>query len=593
MKDENSKQILTDNQDSGKAPDETRVDMKRYKKVRSFFLKAFIHAVFWDIFLNRKYLRVFRKDPVSRWQKTARDFRSLALEMGGVLIKLGQFLSIRVDILPLEVTRELAGLQDEVPPEPIEKILQQLENDFEKPVSRVFADFEHTPLGAASLAQAHKAVLPTGEPVVVKVMRPDIDVIVETDLSAINLALKWLKMYKRVRKRVDLDWLSREFSSVTRRELETSLEGKNAEQFAMDFMDNETVYIPKIHWEYTRKRCLTMEDVSYLRIADTEAIEKTGIDRSKVADALHGIYMHQVFETNFVHVDPHPGNLFVRPLPTAEEMESGKTGFCPGEEVPYRENRPFQIAFVDFGMTATIPKRLRASLRQYVVGVGTHDAYKVVQSFVSGGTLLQGADLRRLEEVHEAMFERLWGVRMGQIKSIAMGEARYFLKEYRDVIYDAPFQFQVDMLFVMRAVGILSGMTTNLDPDFDPWTKTVPYAEKFIKEEFKNNWQGVAQEGFNIARLLTKLPQDMDRFLGRANRGRLSVQTDFSKNTKELILRVDKGVRRLSFSVMASGCVIAGALLYQGKGNCTEIGYGFWITAFILFLLGFRNNNGA
>ena len=174
--------------------DPSKIDLKRYRKVRWFFARAFLHVIWWDIFLNRPLLRWLRTPPLPRWQKIARRYRYLAVEMGGVLIKLGQFLSIRVDILPPEVTGELAGLQDEIPPASLNTIITQIEADFGRPLSHIFEWFSPEPLGAASLAQAYLARLRSGEQVVVKVLRPGIDVLVETDLAAIALALQWLKI---------------------------------------------------------------------------------------------------------------------------------------------------------------------------------------------------------------------------------------------------------------------------------------------------------------------------------------------------------------------------------------------------------------
>jgi predicted unusual protein kinase regulating ubiquinone biosynthesis (AarF/ABC1/UbiB family) len=360
-----------------------KINLKRYRRVRWFFFKAFIHVLFWDIFLNRPVFNYFRTAPLPRWQRIARDYRALAVEMGGVLIKLGQFLSIRVDILPPEVTGELAGLQDEIPAEAMDKVIDQIEEDFGRPLEEVFSDFSLEPMGAASLAQAHTARLLNGQEVVVKVLRPGIDVLVETDLAAIALAMRWLKLYRRISDRVDLEWLAEEFTAVTRKELDFAAESENAKRFAADFADDPQVYVPVVYEEYSRARTLTMENVGYIKIGNLEAIEAAGISRSAVASKFYHIYMEQIFVTNFVHVDPHPGNVFVRPLPHPDDPPG--TTFLPGESAPYKPDRPFQIVFVDFGMVAIIPERLRAALRDYAIGVGTRDAYKVVKSYEDAG----------------------------------------------------------------------------------------------------------------------------------------------------------------------------------------------------------------
>jgi predicted unusual protein kinase regulating ubiquinone biosynthesis (AarF/ABC1/UbiB family) len=170
-------------------------------------------------------------EKVSSWQEIARRYRVLALEMGGVLIKLGQFLSIRVDILPSEVTRELAGLQDEVPPERPEDMATVILEEFGRPPREVFERFRAQPEAAASLAQVHLARLPGGDEAVVKVQRPHIESIVETDLAALRVAKNWLKLYRPITRRANLNQIYDEFARTTRAEVDFAAEARNAERF--------------------------------------------------------------------------------------------------------------------------------------------------------------------------------------------------------------------------------------------------------------------------------------------------------------------------------------------------------------------------
>lgn len=545
--------------------DSKKIDPKRYRKVRWFFARAFLHVIWWDIILNRPILRWLRTPPLPRWQKIAHRYRHLAIEMGGVLIKLGQFLSIRVDILPPEVTGELAGLQDEIPPAPLNEVLAQIEADFGRPVWQIFEHFSPEPLGAASLAQAHLARLRSGDEVVVKILRPGIDVLVETDLAAIALALRWLKLYKRVSRRVDLDWLAQEFTTITRNELDFKAEGQNAEHFARDFADDSQVYVPKVYWNYSADRTLTLENVGYIKIGDLEAIEAAGISRPDVAKKFYDIFMEQIFITNFVHADPHPGNVFIKPLLHADEAEN--SNFRPGEPVPYKADRPFQIAFVDFGMVVTIPERLRSALRDYAIGVGTQDAYRVVQAYADAGVLLPGADLKRLEEATADMFNRTWGIRLGQVRDLAAGEIKYFMREYRDIVYDAPFQFPVDLLFTFRAIGILSGMATNLDPNFDPWGAGIPFAERLAKEQLRRDWRAWLEAALDLGRLTLKLPAQVDRVLTEIERGNLVVQNSLAPNTRKAIKNLELAVNRLTWMVFVIGLLISGVILYDNEAG--------------------------
>lgn len=563
------------------------VDYNRYRKLKWFFAKIFLHVLFWDVLLTLPILRIFRTSPLGRWQKIARDYRKIALAMGGVLIKLGQFLSIRVDILPPEVTGELAGLQDNVPSEPSDAVIKQIETHFGRPMSDIFRDFNKEPIGAASLAQVHQVVLISGKPAVVKVLRPGIHILVETDLAAIRKAIGWLKLYKKVRQRVDLDWLIDEFTAVTRKELDLMAEGKNAERLANDFSNDPFLYIPEIYWEYCNTHILTMEKVDFFKIDDLVAIREAGVSSVQVADQLYRIYMQQVFETFFAHVDPHPGNLFVKPVPTQEEINGGIADFVPGDPVPYRAKRQFKIVFVDFGMAVTIPERLRNSLREYVIGLGTRDAHKIVQAYITSGALPAHENVERIEEAHEVLFDRLWGVRVGRFRSLAVSEARFFLKEYRDVIYNAPFQFQADMLFVVRAVGILSGLATHLDPDFDPWTKSIPYAERFAKAHLNQGWLGWQKEMGTIALHLLKLPEGLDRVLTQTRQGKLTVRNSFSPDAKKQIQRLENSIRCVGWMVLSASLLISGILLHLQKPGA-GLDWAILGCAFIAFLRGIK-----
>jgi predicted unusual protein kinase regulating ubiquinone biosynthesis (AarF/ABC1/UbiB family) len=530
---------------------ETRIDSRRYRKLRRFLVGVFLHAFWWDIVLRQPGLRSLRQPPLPRWQEIARRYRLLAIDLGGVLIKLGQFLSTRVDVLPHEITQALSGLQDEVPPAAVEKIKAAVETDLGRPISNLFVEFDEEPVGSASLAQVHSAVLADGERIVVKVLRPGIEVLVETDLTAIALAARWLKLWKPVRRRVDLDRMVEEFARTTRAELDLEAEGRNAERIAADFEDDPQVYFPRIHWGFSGSRTLTMEDVSFIKIADHDGLSRAGIDRAAVARKLYQTYMRQIFVTNYIHADPHPGNIFVRPL-TANEAEAAEGGV------------PFQLVFVDFGMMAEVPERLRSALREYAIGLGLRDAHRVVHSYVAAGVLLPGADLKRLEEVHEEMFTRFWGVRLGEMRDLALKQAAYFMRQYWDLILDVPFQAPVELLFVSRAVGLLAGLATSLDPEFDPWSETMPFAQELAKEELREEAGDWVDQLVQHGQLFLRLPMQTERVLTQAQRGKLTVQASLAPDAERAINRLDKTLRRLVWVVLSAATLIAGILLYLG-----------------------------
>lgn len=592
------------------------IDFQRYRKLRRFLARTFLEAFLHDVVLARPFLRWARRDPLQRWTEVARRYRALAGEMGGVLIKLGQFLSIRVDILPPEVTRQLAGLQDEVPPAPFAAIAAEVAADLGRPLAEVFSSFEDRPLGSASLAQVHAARLvavprPTaGGPgaaddaaprdVVVKVLRPGIDRIVETDLAAIRLAVRLLKPWKRIRRRVDLDRLAEEVAVTTRAELDLIAEGRNAERFAADFAGDPAVRVPRVYWSTTGRRTLTLENVAFLKIGDGAALAAAGISRPEVAKVLYRTYMRQLFVHDFVHADPHPGNLFVRPLPAVVEESAGAEA---GEEaagagttaeavtaaddaaVGTAAGRPFELVFVDFGMVAVIPERLRAALREALLGLATRDAERVVHAAQSAGMLLPGADIHRLIEVHEDLFQRFWGVRIGDVRQVALSEARYFLREYRDLLFELPFQVQVDLLYVSRALGLVAGVTTSLDPEFDPWAETMPFAEQLRREELAPTVSAWLRLLGDQAVIAARLPEKADRVLSRADRGTLELQVTLAPDRWRPLERVERMTRRLGWSILAAALLVSGSVLRAGEASDPLVPW-LWGAAAAAFLWG-------
>jgi predicted unusual protein kinase regulating ubiquinone biosynthesis (AarF/ABC1/UbiB family) len=411
-----------------------------------------------------------------------------------------------------------------------------------------------------------------GANVVVKVQRPRIERLVATDLAAIRLALGWLKWYRPIARRVDLDQLYAEFSATTRAELDFIAEGHNADRFAANFAADPGVYIADVFWEYTTRRVLTLENVASIKISDYPAIDAAGISHSQLARKLYDTYLEQIFVHHFMHADPHPGNLFVHPLPSDPAAAAGSP-------------TPFLLIFVDFGMVAVIPERLRSGLRDYVIAVGTRDAHLMVKAYQEAGVLLPGADVKRLEALHALLFSQLGGVPIGKLSDAAMEQAQIVMREYRDIIYEMPFQFPTDMLFAVRAVAILSGMATSLDPDFDPWAATLPFAQRMAGEEGVWDWRKWLDEAAELGRLAVRLPARMDRFLAQAERGELVTQFSLAPDTAKTLRRIERSVDRLTWGVISAGLLIAGVVLRASEGAGT-LSTGLLIAAGGAFVWG-------
>ena len=569
---------ITQQMPSGE-PKNAPFDRRRYLRVVRYFAGAFAHLIFWEIILRGILGQGFVElSAPRRWGRLARRYRRLAAELGGVLIKLGQFLSIRVDVLPHVVTAELAGLQDEVLPERLADIRAVIETEFGQPVDQVFPWFAPKPEAAASLAQVHRARLLTGDEVVVKVQRPRIDEIVETDLRAIRTAARWLNRYRPISRRVNLDRLYDEFSSTTRRELDFVAEAENAERFGLNFADDPHIRIPRVYAQTSTRRVLIMENVASIKITDFEAIEAAGISRQEVARCLFDTYLTQVFVHNFVHADPHPGNLFVQPLPP---ILSDLGLIEPGEGVPFR------LTFVDFGMVATIPERVRPHFRDVLVGFVTKDTGRVVRAYQGAGMLLPGADLARLEQVQDEILERYSDLSLQQVQQLPMSEWRNLAHDYRDILYEMPFQLPTDLLFVGRAISILFGMATSLDPDLDPWEAVEPFAREMAAEEIKRDWRGLLGELEKMTRLVLSLPGKADRFFSQATRGELAVRTRWSREDTRTLRRVETAVNRLASAVVFAALLLAAVAVYitLGGGVVSYLLFGLAAAALLASLV--------
>lgn len=570
--------------------DPFKTHRRRYLRVVLFFFLAFLRIFVFDFALNRPFLRFLRGDPTARWVDIAQRFRRLATRYGGVLIKLGQYLSTRVDILPAEVTRELSGLQDEVPEEDFDAIRIAVERELGGPLQDIFPSFMERPLGAASFAQVHEAQLQDGRPVVVKVLRPGIEGLVEVDLRALHHLLSWLSLWPFVRRRVDVRWVEEEFATTTLRELDLCQEGAFAERFAENFAGRGDVHIPEIYWDYTSRRVLTEENVAYIKITDFERLRAAGIDPREVAKKLYRIYMEQIFVHNFVHADPHPGNLFVRPTDRepslVDDMKSraGQAAETLGVEdrLPFETTgAPFQILFIDFGMVAEIPPRLRSALRKYMMGLGNRDAALVIQALRDSGSLLPGADLAQLEEAVEAVFDRFWGLDMSDIRKVGLQEAGNLWTEFGSLLRETPIQVQVDLIFTGRAVELLTGITKALDDAFNPWAEATPFAQRLAFEEL-TDWRIQGRDFIRQARAASRLPSRLDQTLGMLQRGRLTTRSALAPDARAQLKGLEKALRRLGNQVGGAALLIAGVLLID---KSPDVATGVLSLGALVFLL--------
>ncbi len=528
----------------------------RYFHIVAFFAGVITRVVWWELILRRIGFRgLARRTRDERFRREATRFRGLAIRMGGVMIKVGQFLSSRLDVLPREVTDELANLQDEVPAEDFEDIRRLAEAELGKPLADLFDAVDPVPLAAASLGQVHRATLGSEHDVgfrdvVLKVQRPGIAAIVDTDLAALTRVGTWLMRYRPIRAHADVMALLREFSVILHEEIDYGHEADNAETFHRNFADDPGVKVPRVVRPLSARRVLTLEDVSAIKLGDYAAITNAGIDRADVAERLVTTYLKQVFEDGFVHADPHPGNLFVTPVP-------GRAG-APGT---------WQLTFVDFGMMARVPDTVRSALRELLIAVGTRDSSRVVKAYQMLDMILPGADFAAIERAEAEVFDRYWGMSMNELRNIDPQEVREFARQYRDLLLDLPFQVPQNLIYVARTVSILSGICTGLDPNVNLWQQVGPYARGLVEDEVSGGLGDWLDRIGDALLALLALPGQAGRVFARADRGGIPVRDE---QAGRALRSLSRSVDRLSGTVVTAGLLIAGSVVltagYVGAG---------------------------
>ncbi len=410
-------------------------------------------------------------------------FRQTAIKLGVLMIKLGQFLSSRADLLPEQALAVLASLQDEVPPEPFSHVVSVIETELGKPIKQIFSVLECDATAAASLGQVHKAVLAsTDEEVAVKVQRPDIDQLVRMDLGSLKFVIRVIMFFVDTGNFIDLMGIYREFERTVYEEIDYITEAANCKRFQEMFKDDPTIYIPRVYEEYTTRRLLVLEWINGIKINDYATLEAEGIDRLEVANRTVKAYFHQFFDEGFFHADPHPGNIFVK---------QGTPGNGP------------VIEFVDFGMVGSLTSAMKKSMKELFLSVVTRDSEMMVQALAHLGFIGKGANIAALERGLSLLLEQFYGMTLGEARNLDIPEVA---DEIAKLLYGQPFQIPAQFTFTGRAISTLMGVSTGLAPDFNFIDVAVPYARKFLGLK-------TGDIGRAIQQLLSQLIETMNTLL--------------------------------------------------------------------------------
>lgn len=455
-------------------------------------------------------------------------------ELGPTFIKLGQTLSTRPDIIPRGYIKELEKLQDEVPPYSYDLVLQMVQKELGANISELFQSFDEKPFAAASLGQAHKAVLKENKAkVVVKVQRPDMEKIIETDLDILFQLAHLTERYISESRLYDPVGLAEEFAKTIRMELDYGTEGRNAEQFRKNFEEDKTVYIPKIYWDLSSKYILTMEYIEGIKINNLNELDKAGYNRKQIAKNGAKSFMKQMLIDGFFHADPHPGNMLV--------ME---------DEI---------IGFLDFGMMGKIDEESREKFINLFIAVLEYDSNKILAGMLAlGFTAQETIDTRSLKMDIADLLAQYYDK---TLKEIVLGE---FITQLAQISIKYHIKMPAELALLGKSLLTIEGIGLALDPDFNLTEIAKPYVEEIILER-KNPQRLLANITSDLSEfyhLMVLIPRQLSKILKKMEESifRLELQHQGLEN---LINALDKASNRLSYSLILVAIIIGSSLIMQ------------------------------
>src|SRR5680860_165055 len=488
--------------------------------------------------------------------------RQVIEELGPTYVKIGQIASTRADIIPEEILKELEKLQDNVPPFSFEKVTRIIEEEL-GPLEEVFSWIDEEVIAAASIGQVHRAQLRTGELVAVKVQRPLIKAMIETDLE-ILLDLTTLAEHRMERmERFQLRDVVEEFAKSLRNELDYLIEARNSEKIAKQFKKDSTIHIPVIYWDYSTRTVLTMEFVEGLKLNKFEEIERKGYDRKVIAEQLVRAVFHQVLIEGFFHADPHPGNIF---------LLQGSV-----------------ISFIDFGMVGRLSLEMKQNLASLVIGMMRKNTESMLKAILRIGIVPDEVNLPLLTNEMDELREKYMDVPMS---SISLGEA---ISDLFKVALHHRIRIPSDFTLLAKCLLTLEGIVEKLDPQLSIMDMAEPFGIQLLKERYRpSTIAGRMWHNFtDYSDLLVDLPKQMKDLMRNLMRGRIRFEVsvpelDFIlKKLDRITNQLSFSIVLLSFSIVMAGIIIASALGHQPIliWHIPAIEVGFTMAALMLLWL--------
>ncbi len=473
---------------------------------------------------------------------TAHRFRDALAELGPTFVKLGQLLSTRPDILPESFIVELEKLQDEVPPVPFSEVEEVFREEFHKNPAEIFTEIDPVPTASGSIAQVHRAVLPDGTQAAVKVQRPGIVGVINTALSILmEIALL---MERHI---PELNWISpvalvRHFSASISRETDFISEFHAAEQFSENFSDDPTVVIPRVFKKYSSEKILVMEFIKGIKISNLEAISASSLDRKILARNGARLILKEIFEHQFFHGDPHPGNLFA-----------------------LDNNR---IAAIDFGMVGYLDNRTARLLGKIFSGVIKKDLDSIVHNLEKMRVLHSHMDMTAFRFDIKGFLDRYHGATISEVDlDEIIGDALRIVRNHQIVL-------PTNLATVGRMLVLSTGIARKLDPDFDMLEEARPYVKRLVTSQFEA--RNVANEILDLVddyySILRFLPGNIKSILNKIKKGETAI-TLHHQGLDRLIKEIDSASNRLSFSMIVAALIVGSSLIINMDKGPTLYGF--------------------
>jgi ubiquinone biosynthesis protein len=456
--------------------------------------------------------------------------RELLDELGPTFVKFGQLLSTRPDIVPPDIIAELRGLQDDVRPFPFEQAERVIEEDLGNSIERLFLDFDPHPVAAASIGQVHRATLPNGKRVAVKVQRPGAPQKIDADLNLLYQAAKLVKERVRALDFIDAHALVDEFARQIRQELDYRLEGRNAQTFHRDFAGDPHVHVPKVYWTYTRARVLTLEWLDGTQLADIDGLGFSLELRRDLANRIAETWMAMIFRYGFFHGDPHPANILV--------FENG------------------DIGLVDFGAVGKLTDDDMSKLTRIFIDAASENVDVLPKRLADLGVRYpKEREEEFLAELRE-LYYRYYGASLSEIDPIQV------MREAFQLIYSMNLQLPTRYLLLDRAIATLGSVGIELYPDFNVFEVARPYARTLLIERFtpQRIARRARRDAIQYAQILREAPYQIHDLLEEVRDGQLEVGF-VHKGLDEFMDQTQRVFNRLVIALVVVGGLIGSAMI--------------------------------